>query len=58
LRRVIVNVLNDEYNETKAQTQRRAFDKFIEAISNSEPLGEDFDEVINEGVHVSEELEL
>jgi uncharacterized protein with von Willebrand factor type A (vWA) domain len=58
MRRVIVNVLDDEIIENKSQSQRKAFDKFVKAISKCEPLGTDFDEAMKEGVHVGGELEL
>jgi hypothetical protein len=58
MRRVIVNVLDDEVIENKVQSQRKAFNKFVKAISECEPLGDEFDEAMKEGVHVGGELEL
>jgi antitoxin component of RelBE/YafQ-DinJ toxin-antitoxin module len=43
---------------TLAQRQRAAFEEFAEDISKCEPLGEDFDEVMKEGVHVRGTFEL
>jgi hypothetical protein len=45
-------------NKTKAQEQREAFESFFQAISNTEPLGEEFDEIISQGINIKEELEV
>jgi len=44
--------------KTKAQEQREAFEAFFEAVSKAEPLGEEFDEIINSGINFTGELEL
>ena len=44
--------------ETKVQKQRKAFDKFAQAISIAEPLCDEFDEVVSQGIHVLGELKL
>jgi len=56
--RVIVKILEDEVIETKAQKQRKAFEEFTKAISQAEPLGEEFDQIISEGVSIPKELDL
>ena len=38
--------------------QRQAFVEFAKAISQAEPLGEEFDEIINQGVNMARELNL
>ena len=55
-RRVIVKILDDEVIETKVQKQRKAFEEFTKAISQAEPLGEEFDQIISEGVNLPKEL--
>ena len=57
-RRVIVIILDDEIIETKAQKQRKAFEEFTHAISQAEPLGDDFDLIISQGVNIPKELDL
>jgi hypothetical protein len=42
--------------KTKAQEQREAFESFFQAVSNAEPLRDDFDEIISQGIHVKGEL--
>jgi hypothetical protein len=44
--------------KTKAQEQREAFESFVQACAEAEPLGDKFDEIIKEGVHVRGELQL
>ena len=38
--------------KTEAQKQRQAFELFCQAISNAQPLGEEFDKIINQGISV------
>ena len=57
-RRVIVKILEEEVIETKAQKQRKAFEEFTQAISQVEPLGEEFDQIISQGVKLPKELDL
>ena len=42
--------------KTKAQKQRQAFEKFIQVIASAEPLSEEFDEIINQGISVRGEV--
>ena len=58
MRRVIVNVLDDEAVETKAEKQRKAFEEFVQTIAGADPLGEEFDQIISQGIHVRGELDL
>ena len=51
-RRVIVMVLDDEVIETKAKKQRKAFEEFNQSISQADPLGDEFDEIINQGINI------
>jgi len=57
-RRVILKILDDEVIETKAQKQRKAFEEFTQAISQAEPLGDDFDQIISQGINIPKELDL
>ena len=36
----------------KIKAQREAFEKFINAIESSEPLNEEFDEIMNIGINI------
>ena len=58
MRRVIVNILDDELIETKAEKQRKAFEEFVQTIAGADPLGEEFDQIISRGIHVRGELDL
>ena len=56
---VYVIVTNKTIPKSKAVQQRQAFEQFIQAIESSEhPLGDEFDEVINQGVDFCGELEV
>ncbi|GHV09903.1 hypothetical protein FACS1894217_14930 [Clostridia bacterium] len=55
---IILTVLGKP-TESRAERQRRAFQKFSAAMKNSnEPLGAEFDEIINRRVNFTRELEL
>ena len=45
-------------DRTKAQKQRQAFERFVQDIAFAEPLSEEFDEIINQGINVQGELEV
>ena len=42
--------------KAKAQKQRQAFERFTKVIGSTEPLSEEFDKIINQGVSVQGEL--
>ena len=44
--------------KTLVEKQREAFEKFVNVIENSEPLGADFDEVMSVGIRMNREIEL
>jgi len=57
-RRAIVVIFDDEIKITKAQKQRKAFEEFNRAVSQAEPLGSEFDEIINQGINLPKEMNL
>ena len=40
----------------RAQKQLEAFEEFAKVISKAAPLGEDFDEILREGINIPKEL--
>jgi len=44
--------------KTKVQKQRQAFEDFVLAIDNAEPLCETFDEIISQGINLRRELDV
>ena len=44
--------------QTKAQMQRQAFEQFTQAIKTAAPLGDDFDEIIKQGINVCGEVDV
>jgi hypothetical protein len=58
MRRAIVKIMDDDTMMSKAKKQRIAFDRFIAECAESEPLGEEYEEVIKEGIHFRNELDL
>ena len=43
--------------KSQARQQRQAFERFAQAMADAEPLGEDFDEIIDQGICVRGEIE-
>jgi hypothetical protein len=61
-RRAIVNILDDEIVEVKTKSQRQgeAFERFIAANKDitDEPLDEEWDEIISQGINIDSGMDL
>jgi len=55
---VVVTEKTIQAQQTKVQQQRTAFNEFMESISGADPLGNEFDEIINQGINLQRELAL
>ena len=55
---VVVTNKTVHFAETKLQAQRQAFEKFTQSIASAEPLGKEFDEIINQGISIQGELDI
>ena len=44
--------------KTKVQKQREAFEEFTQSVLEAEPLGEEFDKIISQGINLRGELKL
>ena len=62
-RKAIVTIIEEESQEDILKGQREAFTEFMNAMKEMndlgiEPLGEEFDQIINQRVNITRELDL
>ena len=55
---LIVTVLDSSANKSRAERQREAFRRFMNAMEKAPPLPDEFDEIISQRVNIQRELYL